>query len=920
MPGLSKTLAMLGMLAPFGASAMGIGDIRSQSGLNQALQAEIPLVLSGADKLENIQVRLASPEAFDKAGVERPPALTQLRFKPVARQDGRYVIEVSSREVIQEPFLDFLVEVESPQGTLLREFTLLLDPPRDLSQAYPGREAAPYPTAPRYAPGFDHDEPAYTRRGSMAPPSAYPDLDTAPYARPTITPEQLTSRTYGPVQRGETLINIAARLERPDGVSAGQMANALYLANPQAFSGNLHSLLAGSVLRIPGDEFISQTLGQGAHRSAANRSSSASLRDLAEASRAAAPMGHSGSSGAVADVSARIPAALKRENEELRERLAQLEQRLTEAQRMLELKNAELATLQSHHAEAATPQERSVQQTEPVPDTPDAAPAVIAPAAPPTTPAALTTPSPTVQPQPAVAPQPQAAIPAEEHSLAPGFWLAGSGLTLLGVGAWMYRRRRLAGEPDTETEIRTPAPEPAATGEPWQDPLATPVGFTPPTYALETPVLETSALDPLWEADIYLRYGRFSQAENLIREAIGQHPEQHDLKRKLFEILGLANNPAGFKAYAQELQAGGTELPVGFWAAIDDVQPGWLPPEIIRDPQPAAANSPMNPQPLEASEPDLATQFETLDIEDTDFTAELRALEEQYARQSSAASARASAMSQEDAAASPVLTPSDLPVSGSAPIELAGGSTDLDVNDTDFTAELRALEAQYSPGTGDRGADQATPNTPDASLATETPAAGSAQHEPGNLMEFVPPSREELQSASQTRREPAAEPTLENLIDFEAPSDLAASRAKLTNDHEGRPDAVPLDGAAELDDLFEIPPLKGLAPAGRNSRFGLLDFELELIDPSRGAPAGNGSPSGATFLEQARRHAAKGEKAAAREALQEVLRHGTPDEKSAAEQLLNELAIVRLSLVPPVPRDAQADSETMVLPKVKPGP
>jgi pilus assembly protein FimV len=135
MSELSKTIAVIGLLAPFGAGALGIGDIRSHSSLNQPLTAEIPLVLSGSDKLNNIQVRLASLEAFERAGVERLHALTQLQFKPVAKPDGRHTIQVSSRDVIQETFLDFLVEVESPQGTLLREFTLLLDPSRAVSQA-----------------------------------------------------------------------------------------------------------------------------------------------------------------------------------------------------------------------------------------------------------------------------------------------------------------------------------------------------------------------------------------------------------------------------------------------------------------------------------------------------------------------------------------------------------------------------------------------------------------------------------------------------------------------------------------------------------------------------------------------------------------------------------------------------------------
>ena len=135
MSELSRALTLIGLLTPIGAVALGIGDIRSHSSLNQPLSAEIPLILSGGDKLGNIQVRLASQEVYEKAGVERLHTLTQLQFKPVARPDGSHTIQVSSRDVIQETFLDFLVEVDSPQGTVLREFTLLLDPSRVVSQA-----------------------------------------------------------------------------------------------------------------------------------------------------------------------------------------------------------------------------------------------------------------------------------------------------------------------------------------------------------------------------------------------------------------------------------------------------------------------------------------------------------------------------------------------------------------------------------------------------------------------------------------------------------------------------------------------------------------------------------------------------------------------------------------------------------------
>ena len=130
---LSTTLAMMSLLAPMGASALGIGDIKLRSALNQSLNAEIPLVLSGGDSLADVKIALASPEAFAKAGLERHYFLTKLRFTAVQKPDGGYAIEVSSNDVMREPFVSFLVDVNWPRGRVVREYTVLLDPPATFS-------------------------------------------------------------------------------------------------------------------------------------------------------------------------------------------------------------------------------------------------------------------------------------------------------------------------------------------------------------------------------------------------------------------------------------------------------------------------------------------------------------------------------------------------------------------------------------------------------------------------------------------------------------------------------------------------------------------------------------------------------------------------------------------------------------------
>ena len=144
---LPLALAISLALSPAGVSALGLGDIHPRSVLNQGFKADIDLVAVKPGELEDVKVSLASPEAFERAGVERPYLLSKLRFKPERKPDGSAVIRVTSRQPIREPFLNFLVEVNWPKGRLVREYTVLLDPPVTLQRA-PAPIMAPKTSAP----------------------------------------------------------------------------------------------------------------------------------------------------------------------------------------------------------------------------------------------------------------------------------------------------------------------------------------------------------------------------------------------------------------------------------------------------------------------------------------------------------------------------------------------------------------------------------------------------------------------------------------------------------------------------------------------------------------------------------------------------------------------------------------------------
>ncbi|MEL6216676.1 MAG: peptigoglycan-binding protein LysM, partial [Pseudomonadota bacterium] len=114
--------------APLSAYALGLGDIALDSSLNEPLRATIVIDSVQPGDLANFRAEIASSETFDRYGLDRPDFLNKLRFDVIAVND-RPVLRVRSTIPITEPFVTFLVEANWDSGRLLREYTVLLDPP-----------------------------------------------------------------------------------------------------------------------------------------------------------------------------------------------------------------------------------------------------------------------------------------------------------------------------------------------------------------------------------------------------------------------------------------------------------------------------------------------------------------------------------------------------------------------------------------------------------------------------------------------------------------------------------------------------------------------------------------------------------------------------------------------------------------------
>lgn len=234
-----KAVALaLSMLIPTVASALGLGALKARSGLNQPFEGSIEILGATASDFDSLSIRLASPEAFDRAGVQRDAVLLSLKFDVVETPAGNDYIRVSTRDPVREPFLNFLLELNWANGRMVREYTVLLDPP-----LYdPNRRAA----APAYTPAPTAARPVTPAPATTPAPTAARPAAAAP-AAPVAA-----DGTLGTVQASDTAWALAMR-HRPDSsVSVQRMMVALLRANPEAFANdNINQLRRGAVLRMP---------------------------------------------------------------------------------------------------------------------------------------------------------------------------------------------------------------------------------------------------------------------------------------------------------------------------------------------------------------------------------------------------------------------------------------------------------------------------------------------------------------------------------------------------------------------------------------------------------------------------------------------------------------------------------------------
>ena len=243
------------------ALALQLGEIQVKSALNQPLVAAIPLQPKNLTELEGLTVSLAPPEDFARAGLRVTPTDQTLQFHVVTDNNGQKLILVTSTQPVTDPYLDFLVQLNTREGKQVREFVVLLNPviaaPAPAVQgapvaSTPAANAAATPPAELPAPS-QFPQPQSSGQTPVAPAAPVPQHR----AQPAPSPAPPAGRID--VQRGDTLSALARNAVRGSDVSVDQMMLALKAANPDAFfKDNINNLKAGAILRIPTRDLIDQ--------------------------------------------------------------------------------------------------------------------------------------------------------------------------------------------------------------------------------------------------------------------------------------------------------------------------------------------------------------------------------------------------------------------------------------------------------------------------------------------------------------------------------------------------------------------------------------------------------------------------------------------------------------------------------------
>ncbi|MEX8191312.1 FimV/HubP family polar landmark protein [Comamonas guangdongensis] len=257
---LAAASLALSSLAATDAWALALGRITVQSALGEPLRAEVEIPQLSAAEADSLQAAIASPAAFRAQGMEYTGTANSVRVKVQKRTNGTAVLQLSSAQPVNDPFVDLVIDTNWASGKLQRNYTLLLDPPAS-------RRPAPAPVAAaQVAPAEPAARPVRPAVVEPAPAAAAGrdlrnDRDQGEASAKRKRQASAAAPAAGSgelrVKTGDTAGRIAAAY-KPAGVSLDQMLVAMLRSNPQAFvDGNVNRMRSGAVVQLP-DEAAAQ--------------------------------------------------------------------------------------------------------------------------------------------------------------------------------------------------------------------------------------------------------------------------------------------------------------------------------------------------------------------------------------------------------------------------------------------------------------------------------------------------------------------------------------------------------------------------------------------------------------------------------------------------------------------------------------
>ncbi len=573
-------------LAASSCWALGLGRLNVQSALGENLRAEIDIASLSPEEEGSLKVRVAPPDAYRSTGIEYNSVLTTAQVQLARRANGQPYLRISSDRAVQEPFVDVILELNWSNGRLVREYTLLFDPPNLRTPASPAVATAPVlapalaplakapaaaapvaPVALRPVPAKPAPPPVVAaQKPALAAPKPLVDATAAPAPKPAAVSR--TASDYA-VRRGESLSRIASKTRAPE-VSLDQMLVVLFRANPDAFiESNMNLLKAGSVLRVPSSDAATgisndearqivraqsvdfenyrQRLASGAPMVARKDSERQSVGKVQAAvvdrSRAAPSPDKLVLSKAGA-VSAPDKLSKETEKKDAVARVAELTRNVEELKKLSSVAAGAVSAESASAAASAT--------TAPTVALDAGVPAAAASVASQASAAA----SPPVAKAPPVTPAGEPGLLSELMDSPLVLPLSGVLIALLG-GLGLYRlRARSNRKTATETGFRDSRLQPdsffGGTGGQRVDTRDGSGQASTMSYSLSQ-LDAIGDVDPVAEADVYLAYGRDLQAEEILKEALRATPERRAIRMKLLEVYAKRRDTKGFEQLATQM-------------------------------------------------------------------------------------------------------------------------------------------------------------------------------------------------------------------------------------------------------------------------------------------------------------------------------------------------------------------------------